>query len=120
MQRQCSFAVVLAGVFLAGSGHAAELAAGVARAELTPPMEMKAALGGYGARMSRPAEGVHDPVLVKALVISDGSRRFAVLTADILGFPPAFKPALVTRLAGSGWTPSRSCCYPATRIPASK
>ncbi len=39
---------------------AAEIQAGVARVDLTPPREMKAALGGYGERMSRPAEDVHD------------------------------------------------------------
>ena len=30
---------------------------------------MKAALGGYGARMSKPAVGVHDAVWAKALVL---------------------------------------------------
>ncbi len=79
---------------------AAELTAGTARIDLTPPMEMNVAWGGYGARMSRPAEGVHDRVFAKALVVSDGDRQFALVTADILGFPPAFKPVLVGRLAG--------------------
>ena len=36
---------------------AAELSAGTARVDLTPPMSMHAPLGGYGARMNRPAEG---------------------------------------------------------------
>jgi hypothetical protein len=78
-----------------------ELTAGVARIDLTPPQEMKATLGGYGERMSRPAEGVHDRVFAKALVVSDGQRRYALLTADILGFPPGFKPALIGRLSHS-------------------
>ena len=64
-------------------GEAAELRAGVARVDLTPPAELNAALGGYGARMSRPAEGVHDRVLAKALVISDGTGRFALVTAGL-------------------------------------
>ena len=72
--------------------HFARLTAGTARVDITPPPEMKVALGGYGERMSRPAEGVHDRVFAKALVVSDpdGKRRYALLTADILGFPPAF------------------------------
>ena len=48
-----------------------ELFAGTARINLTPPREFSAALGGYGERMSRPAEGVHDQVFAKALVIFD-------------------------------------------------
>jgi hypothetical protein len=91
---------------------AADLTAGTSRVDLTPPMEMKATLGGYGERMSRPAEGVHDPVFVKALVVSDGDRRYAVLTADMLGFPPAFKPALVERLASDGWTSKQILLLP--------
>ncbi|HEU0039730.1 MAG TPA: neutral/alkaline non-lysosomal ceramidase N-terminal domain-containing protein, partial [Verrucomicrobiae bacterium] len=77
--------------------------AGVARVNLTPPMEMKAALGGYGARMSKPAIGVHDAVWAKALVLAKGERRFALVTADVLGFPPQFKAAVIERLAGENW-----------------
>ena len=82
--------------------RAVELAAGVATVDLTPPAEMKAALGGYGARLSRPAEGVHDRIYAKALVISDGERTFAIVTADILAFPPPVKPAVVIRLEQAG------------------
>ena len=82
---------------------AAELEAGVARVDLTPPKDLKSPLGGYGERMSRPAEGVHDRIFVKALVVSDGTRKFAVVTADIVGFPPPVKPALIERLADGGW-----------------
>jgi len=93
------FAIVLPAL----PASASEMAAGVARIDLTPPMEIGASLGGYGERMSRPAEGVHDRVFAKAPVLADGSRRYALLTADILGFPPTFKQALVQRLAGNGW-----------------
>src|SRR4051794_6516859 len=76
---------------------ATELRAGVARVDLTPPLSMKAPLGGYGARMNRPAEGVHDRIFAKALVISDGSRKFVLVTADLLGFAPPFKSSIVER-----------------------
>src|SRR5687767_4877529 len=82
----------------------AELQMGVARVDLTPPLEMKAPLGGYGARMNRPVEGVHDRIFAKGLVISDGRRKFALLTADLLGFAPPVKPDVVKRLANQGWS----------------
>jgi hypothetical protein len=91
---------------------AVELRAGVARVDLTPPLGMKAPLGGYGERMNRPAEGVHDRIFAKALVISDGTRKFALVTADLLGFAPAFKPAVVERLAARGWSAEQILLLP--------
>lgn len=77
---------------------------GVAAIDLTPPAEMHATLGGYGERMSRPAEGVHDPIFAKAIVLSEGlEKKCVILTADVLAFPPAFKPKLMERLGGMGW-----------------
>jgi Neutral/alkaline non-lysosomal ceramidase, N-terminal len=92
-----------------GTDHAqaAELKAGVARVDLTPPLELHSPLGGYGERMNRPAEGVHDRIFAKALVLSDGDKKFALVTADIVGFPPPVKPALVERLSADGWTKER-------------
>jgi len=81
----------------------ATLQGGVAKVDLTPPPEMKVALGGYGERMSKPAVGVHDRVWAKALVLAQGDRKFALVTADVLGFPPRFKDAVMARLAGEGW-----------------
>ncbi|MBI3839935.1 MAG: neutral/alkaline non-lysosomal ceramidase N-terminal domain-containing protein [Planctomycetia bacterium] len=83
---------------------ASRLKAGVARVDLTPPLELNAPLGGYGERMNRPAEGVHDRIFAKALVLADGQKKFALVTVDIVGFPPTLKPALVGRLADGGWT----------------
>ncbi|MGQ9576884.1 MAG: neutral/alkaline non-lysosomal ceramidase N-terminal domain-containing protein [Thermoguttaceae bacterium] len=102
-------AAVVAGV---RDARAAELRAGVARVNLTPPRELKASLGGYGARMSKPAAGVHDRVLAKALVLADGSSRFAVVTADVLALPPGFKDALAAALADAGWTSQQLLLLP--------
>jgi hypothetical protein len=85
---------------------ASELKAGVARVDLTPPQELHSPLGGYGERMNRPAEGVHDRIFAKALVLAEGDKKFALVTADIVGFPPPLKPALVERL-GAPWTKDR-------------
>jgi hypothetical protein len=67
-------------------------------------LEMKAALGGYGARMSKPAIGEHDAVWAKALVLAQDERKFVLVTADVLAFPPGFKAAVIERLVTNGWT----------------
>ena len=100
-------ALFTAGAWLAGVTVQAaepELKAGVARVDLTPPLELNAPLGGYGERMNRPAEGVHDRIFAKALVLTDGKQKFALVTVDIVGLPPTLKPTLLTRLAAGGWT----------------
>ena len=91
---------------------AAPLKAGVARIDLTPPMELKATLGGYGDRMSKPAVGIHDRIFAKCIVITDGTNRFALVTADVLAFPHGFKPALVEALAGVGWKSNQIMLLP--------
>jgi hypothetical protein len=110
------FQVIVALLILLGlcmsRASAAELQAGVARVDLTPPLGMKAPLGGYGARMNRPAEGVHDRIFAKALVLSDGTRKFALVTADLLGFAPPVKPAIVERLVAGGWSAEQIMLLP--------
>jgi hypothetical protein len=81
-------ALLFLGSSLASHVLGASLMAGVARVDLTPPLELKATLGGYGERMSQPATGVHDRVWAKALVLHAADRRFAIVTADVLAFPP--------------------------------
>lgn len=110
----CSILCELGGTSATGidRADAAELKAGVARVDLTPPLELKAPLGGYGERMNRPAQGVHDRVFAKALVLAAGRKKFALVTADIVGFPPPVKPALVERLAGDGWTKEQVMLLP--------
>jgi neutral ceramidase len=104
----------IAGAGAAGVGRAAgaELKAGVARIDLTPPLELNAPLGGYGERMNRRAEGVHDRIFAKALVVAQGDKKFALVTVDALGFAPPVKPALVERLSGDGWTKERIMLLP--------
>lgn len=70
---------------------------------LTPPLEMKFALGGYGARMSNPAEAVHDDIKAKSLVLSDGSKKYVIVTLDVLGLPPNVRSQVVDKLSGTGW-----------------
>ena len=104
--------IVLISLLASSPLVADEIQAGVARVDLTPPAEMKATLGGYGERMSQAAHGVHDRVFAKALVLSAGEKRFALVTADILGFPPPVKHAVVDRLADDGWTAEQMMLLP--------
>src|SRR5262249_46818140 len=91
---------------------AAELQAGVARIDLTPPLELSTPLGGYGERMNRPAEGTHDRIFAKAIVLTDGQKKFSLVTVDIVGFPPPVKAELVARLAGDRWTKEQIMLLP--------
>jgi neutral ceramidase len=90
----------------------ATLRAGAAHVDLTPPLELKAALGGYGERLSKPATGVHDRVWAKALILREADRRFAFVTADALAFPPGLKTAVAEALAADGWKPEEILLLP--------
>lgn len=97
----------LAALCVTLAGHAAALTAGAARVDITPPLELKASLGGYGARMSRPATGIHDRVFAKCLVLREGTTRLAIVTVDILGLPPGLKEAVLAKLSDDGWAPDQ-------------
>jgi hypothetical protein len=90
----------------------AELKAGVARVDLTPPLELNAPLGGYGERMNRPAQGVHDRIYAKALVLAEGQKKFVLVTVDIVGLPAPVKPELVRRLSETGLTKDQLMLLP--------
>jgi hypothetical protein len=94
------------------AASATELSAGAARIDITPPLEYGCPLGGYGERMSRPAEGVHDRVFAKALILSDGQQKFALVTIDIVGLSPAIKPAVLDELSSDGWSAGQMMLLP--------
>ena len=71
------------------------LRAGVARADITPPVGVD--LCGFSAR-EKPSQGVHDALEAKALVLDNGSKRIAILTADLIGLPRALVQELFARL----------------------
>ena len=58
-----------------------ELRAGLARVELTPSGSMP--MYGYANRKCGPANGVHDPLFAKVLVLATGDTRIAIVTMDI-------------------------------------
>lgn len=60
----------------------AELIAGVAKADITPPVGML--MSGYAARKT-PAVGVHDELYTVALYLTDGDMEAGLITADLIG-----------------------------------
>lgn len=63
---------------------------GVSVVDITPPVGL--AMTGFGAR-TLPAEGVHDPLTARALVIGDT----AIVVADVLGIEAAMSERIRTR-----------------------
>jgi neutral ceramidase len=75
-------AALILGLTLAWSAAArAELLAGVARVEITPSALMP--MYGYANRKCGPANGTHDPLFAKALVLQAGESRLAIVTLDL-------------------------------------
>ena len=60
-----------------------ELRAGIATADITPPIGSW--MCGFGGR-PKGCTGIHDPLLLHALVLDDGATALAIITADILSF----------------------------------
>ena len=81
----------------------ASLKANVSVVNITPPLEMKYTLGGYGERMNKPAEGIHDSIYAKALALKNGDSKYLIITMDILGLPSNFKTDLLKRIEKKGW-----------------
>src|ERR1700694_352352 len=74
---------MLAGVLFATMALAddVQLQAGVAQADITPASFMT--MYGYANRKCGPANGTHDPLYAKALVLATGESRMAIVTLDL-------------------------------------
>ncbi len=59
----------------------AQLSAGVARADITPPIG--GSMYGYGARGTNVSQGVHDSLYAKAIVLNHQHQKLAVVTLDL-------------------------------------
>src|SRR5688500_17165820 len=94
----------LAALLLVPAPAEAAVRAGVGKAEITPPVGTP--LGGYGNALlpGRPAEGVHDPLFAKALVLDDGARRVAIVATDLIGTNPEITRQVAAR---TGFAPER-------------
>src|ERR1700736_4508081 len=74
----CLLVSILVTTTLAGD---VQLQAGLARAEITPGSFMT--MYGYANRRCGPANGTHDPLYAKALVLAAGDSRLAIVTLDL-------------------------------------
>jgi len=79
-----------------------KLVAGVARANVTPPVGML--MSGYASRKT-PAEGIHDELHTIALYLTDGETEAALITTDVIG------------INAEGTDRVREACNAATGIP---
>jgi hypothetical protein len=69
---------------LPAEGLAADISAGVARADITPPVGYP--MGGYAARQG-PSASVHDPLYATALVLKSDGVTVAIVSCDLRSFP---------------------------------
>jgi len=88
------------------------LKANASAINITPPLEMKYTLGGYGERMNRPVIAVHDSIWAKILILKENNRKYAILTLDLLGLPSNVKADLIKRVASDGWTAKNMMLLP--------
>lgn len=83
---------------LAATAH--EVRVGVARAMFTLPPQVP--LAGYSRRKGKPSTGVHDPVGVRALVVSDGQTTAVLVSCDLLIIDERLFDAVRHRLVVEG------------------
>jgi len=75
---------------------------GAAKRSITPTTTLP--LAGYGARKPKEFDRVLDSVFVRAIVLSNGVKKVALLSADLLIVHPEIKDALFQKLAKVGWS----------------
>jgi hypothetical protein len=75
------FRVLLLSLAFAHPSPAAELEAGAAAADITPPTGYP--MWGYASRKDKPCEGVLDPLHARAVVLKAGDGKIAVVSLDL-------------------------------------
>lgn len=69
---------------------------GYSKVSITP--DHRTALAGYGTRHGKLFSQIHDSVFVRTLVVSNGTQRVAIVSADLLIIPPAVTALLEKEL----------------------
>ena len=90
----------------------AQILAGVGKVEITPPKGTP--LAGYSRRENKPAQGVRDPLYVRAITLSDGEDTALLVSADLLVFPPPLVEKLVQRISSKWNLPRQALILTAT------
>lgn len=75
--------------------------AGWATVNLTPSKPTPTA--GYGDRQGKPYQSIHDSVYVRAIVLSNSSKPVAIVSCDLLIFPPEVTIILKEKLKTIGF-----------------
>jgi hypothetical protein len=75
---------------------------GFATVNLTPTHPQ--ATAGYGKRIGKLYESVHDSIFVRTMVIGNGIERVAIVSADLLIIPPTVTALLEEELVDTGFT----------------
>lgn len=82
--------------------RAGKFLVGFSKVNLTPAQRTSTA--GYGNRLGKLFSSVHDSIYVRSVVIDNGSRRVAVVSADLLIIPPSVTAVLERELPSIGFS----------------
>ena len=74
---------------------------GFGKSNITPSQPI--ATAGYGNRMGKPYHLVHDSIYVRAMVITNGTAKVAIVSADLLIMPPTVTARLDEKLETIGF-----------------
>ncbi len=102
LSQNCAITAVL---LIASSLVRAELMAGAAKVSITPDQKVFSyQLGGYVSpdRTGHNAVGVHDNCYSRALVLSDGKTKVAIVSLDLCFMPANVKTSVLQHLNGTG------------------
>jgi neutral ceramidase len=91
------------------------LLAGAATVDITPPIG--GLMDGYGNR-SQPAQGVHDSLFARVLVLDDGLSACAIVGCDLLGMHADITAAVRERVSSSRGMATQAVLVAATHNPA--
>ena len=110
-----SLSLAAAGMFGAAASSGADAApkpalmAGAARVDITPDLSRfkNIGLGGYGERFGKFAEGAHDSLYARALVLASPSAKTVIVSLDALMVAPGLKDAVMARVQDPGLQPGQ-------------
>jgi neutral ceramidase len=90
-------AVVLFFLAWDGVGRAASaLSLGIAKEDMTPAVGTP--LAGYGAYYGQPSQGVHDPLYVRALALSQGDTTVVFVACDLIGIDAHLRRVVLNKI----------------------
>lgn len=79
------FAAIMLLSLAAPTGHAAELSVGFAEVDVTPDVRRAKPVWMAGYGYGRRATSVHDPIMLRAVVLQDSTGKLAFVSVDLVG-----------------------------------